>query len=207
MIVSIGFAMEHVTRAAREAILAVGIVAVGGSHGSAATQERAAPPAARESTPLYLIGPADVLRIVVWKEPDLTRDVTVRPDGMITVPLLGDLPAAGRAPSQLAAALAQELKRYIGDPRVVVVVTEARSARFFVVGQVTKSGEFPLSGHTTVLQGLALAGGFKDYAKLKDIVVVKRDGTVLPFNFDRVADGKDVSQNFALESGDTIVVP
>jgi polysaccharide biosynthesis/export protein len=165
-----------------------------------------APPAT--STPsVYLIGPGDVLQIMVWKDADLSRDVTVRLDGMITVPLLGDLQAAGRAPSELAHSIAAGLERYVEGPRVAVAVSQATSARFYVIGQVTKSGEFPLSGSTTVLQGLALAGGFREFAKLEDIVVIQRDGKVVGVNYKRLAEGKDLRQNILLHPGDTIVVP
>jgi polysaccharide export outer membrane protein len=159
------------------------------------------------AAPGYTIGPSDILQIIVWKEPDLTRDVTVRFDGMITVPLLGDIPAAGRTPGELAESLTQGLKQYIELPRVTVGVSQTNSARFYVIGLVTKSGEFPLSGHTTVLQGLALAGGFRDFAKTDSIVIVRRDQTVVPVNYKRIADGRDVSQNILLLPEDTIVVP
>lgn len=155
----------------------------------------------------YVIGPADVLQVIVWKEPELTRAVTVRFDGMVTVPLIGDVSAAGRTPSQLAETLTQGLRRFIEAPRVTVGIEQATSARFYVVGQVGKSGEFPLSGPTTVLQALALAGGFKDYAKTDGIVIVRRDQSVVPVNYKRIADGKDVAQNVMLGPGDTIVVP
>jgi polysaccharide export outer membrane protein len=177
--------------------------------GSAVAQERAAKPAPRGSSASagYLIGAADVLRITVWKEPELTGDVTVRLDGMITVPLLGDVQAAGRGPSQLAASLVTEFTRFVESPRVTVSVTQATSARVYVVGQMMKPGEFPLSGRMTVLKALALAGGFKEFAKPESIVIVREDQTVIPFNYKRVADGKDVSQNVLLAAGDTIVVP
>jgi polysaccharide export outer membrane protein len=155
----------------------------------------------------YTIGPADVLQINVWKEPDLSRDVTVRFDGMVTVPLVGDVEAAGQTPGKLAETLARSLEKFIEVPRVTVAVSQANSARFYVVGQVGKSGEFPLSGRTTVLQGLALAGGFKEFAKPDGIVIVRQDQTVVPVNYKRIADGKDVSQNVVLAPGDTIVVP
>ena len=172
----------------------------------AAAQDRApAPrPAAR---PGYLIGPSDVLRVIVWKEPDLTLDVTVRLDGMITMPLLGDVQAAGRGPSDLSAAIVAELRKFIENPRVTVSVTQATSARVYVVGQMVKPGEFPLSGRMTVLKALALAGGFKEFARPESIVIVREDQTVIPFNYKRVTDGKDVSQNVLLAAGDTIVVP
>ena len=187
--------------------VALGLLASGG--GAAAAQERAARPAPRASSTSsgYLIGLSDVLRIAVWKEPELTGDVTVRLDGMVTVPLLGDVQAAGRTPSQLAASLVTEFQRFVESPRVTVSVGQATSARVYVVGQMMKPGEFPLSGRMTVLKALALAGGFKEFAKPESIVIVREDQTVIPFNFKRVADGKDVSQNVLLAAGDTIVVP
>lgn len=165
--------------------------------------EAPAPPAASA----YTIGPADVLQVIVWKEPDLTQQVTVRFDGMITIPLVGDVNAAGRTPADLAQALARGFGRFIEAPRVTVGVSQANSARFYVVGQVVKSGDFPLGGRTTILQGLALAGGFKEFAKTDSIVIVRQDQTVFPVNYKRIADGKDVTQNVLLGPGDTIVVP
>jgi polysaccharide export outer membrane protein len=162
-------------------------------------------PAGRE--PGYTIGLGDTLRIAVWKEPELTLDVTVRPDGMITMPLLGDVEAAGRSPGQLASSLTAELQRLVENPRVTVSVTQATSARIYVVGQMLRPGEFPLSGRMTVLKALALAGGFKEFARPESIVIVREDQTVIPFNYKRVAEGKDVSQNVLLAAGDTIVVP
>ncbi len=177
--------------------------------GSAAAQEPRATPSPLAAKPAagYLIGPADVLRVVVWKEPDLTLDATVRLDGMITVPLLGDVKAAGRGPAQLAAALSEQFHRFVENPRVTVSVVQAASARIYVVGQMAKPGEFPLSGGMTVIQALALAGGFKEFAKPESIVIVRGDQTVIPVNYKRIADGKDVSQNVPLAAGDTIVVP
>ena len=179
---------------------ALGMVA---SAGSAAHAGESGGPA----LPGYTIGLGDALRIAVWKEPELTLDVTVRPDGMITMPLLGDLEAAGRSPGQLAGRLTEELDRLVENPRVTVSVTQATSARIYVVGQMLRPGEFPLSGRMTVLKALALAGGFKDFARPDSIVIVREDQTVIPFNYKRVAEGKDVSQNVLLAAGDTIVVP
>jgi polysaccharide biosynthesis/export protein len=184
--------------------LTLGLLLVSCCAGGVAAQGRedsAAVPAG------YAIGPADVLQITVWKEPELTREVTVRFDGMITVPLVGDVQAAGRTPGQLAESLAKSLERFVEVPRVTVSVGKANSARFFVVGQVTRSGEFPLSGPTTVLQALALAGGFKEFAKTDGIVIIRQDQTVVPVNYKRIADGKDVTQNVVLAPGDTVVVP
>jgi peptidoglycan/LPS O-acetylase OafA/YrhL len=155
----------------------------------------------------YTIGLGDTLRIAVWKEPELTLDVTVRPDGMITMPLLGDVEAAGRSPGTLASTLTAELGRLVESPRVTVSVTQATSARVYVVGQMLRPGEFPLSGRMTVLKALALAGGFKEFARPENIVIVREDQTVIPFNYKRVAEGKDLSQNILLAAGDTILVP
>ena len=164
-----------------------------------------APPAARP--PGYVIGLGDTLRVTVWKEPELTGELTVRPDGMITLPLVGDVPAAGRAPAQLASTLEAELHRFVEGPRVTVSVTQPTSARIYVVGQTARSGEFPLTGRMTVLKALALAGGFKEFAKPEDIVIVREDQSVIPFNYKRVTEGRDVAQNVVLSAGDTVVVP
>jgi polysaccharide export outer membrane protein len=158
----------------------------------------------------YLIGPADLLQIFVWKEPELSRDVNVRLDGKITVPLLGDVEAAGRTPQQLGEELAKSLSKFLETPRVTVGVSQANSTRFYVVGQVGRPGDFPLSGRTTVLQGLALAGGFRDFAKTDSIVIVRQDRNgqvVIPVNYKKLEDGKDISQNITLRPGDTVIVP
>lgn len=178
------------------------VMASAGAAWGAPAQAASAP-----ETAGYTIGPADVLQIVVWKEAELTRDVTVRFDGMITVPLLGELKAAGETPVQLAASVAKGFEKYVQGPRVTVGILQANSARFYVIGQVGRSGEFPLSGRTTVLQALALAGGFKDFAKTDAIVIVRRDQTILPVNYKRITDGKDLSQNVVLGPGDTVIVP
>lgn len=186
----------------------LGIAIMVTSAAFAVAQEQPTKPVAGSlASPVYTVGPADVLQIIVWKEPDLTRDVTVRFDGMITMPLLGDVPAAGRTPAAIAESLTSGLQRFIQTPRVTVGVAQATSARFYVVGQVGRSGDFPLTGRTTVLQALALAGGFRDFAKTDEIVLVRRDQTVVPVNYRRIADGKDTSQNVMLRPGDTLVVP
>jgi polysaccharide export outer membrane protein len=174
---------------------------------SAALAQEQPAAAAGTSGGAYTIGPADVLQVNVWKEPDLTRDVTVRFDGIITMPLVGEFQAAGKTPGELAQVLAKGLERFVEVPRVTISVSQANSARFYVIGQVGRSGEFPLSGRTTVLQGLALAGGFKDFAKPESIVIVRKDQTAIPVNYKRITDGRDLSQNVVLAPGDTIVVP
>jgi polysaccharide export outer membrane protein len=110
-------------------------------------------------------------------------------------------------PGQLADALAKGFERFVEVPRVTVSVDQANSARFYVIGQVGRSGDFPLAGRTTVLQGLALAGGFREFAKTESIVIVRQDQTAIPVNYKRITDGRDLSQNIVLAPGDTIVVP
>jgi polysaccharide export outer membrane protein len=174
-----------------------------------ASPQEAAPAkiAAPEGTEGYTVGPTDVLRINVWREPELSLDVTVRLDGMITVPLLGDVRAAGRPPSEIAQSITQGVKRFVENARVSVAVAQASSARVFVVGRIARPGEFPLTGGMTVLQALALAGGLTEFAKADSIAVVRADQTVVPVNYKRIVDGKDVTQNIPLRAGDTIVVP
>jgi len=177
-------------------------------------QERTEPSPAvtKTATPdvEYVIGAGDVLHVFIWKEPDLTRNVTVRLDGRITVPLIGDLTAAGRSPASLAAEIRAALGRFISSPNVTVEVNQTSSAQFYVLGQVLKPGQFPMSGRVTVLQALALAGGFKEFAKTEEIVVVRHEGdsqTFLPFNYKRVQSARDPAQNLVLRPGDTILVP
>jgi polysaccharide export outer membrane protein len=187
------------------AVLLIGLVARVGL--GAETPQQPAGSVVGETSAAYLVGPADVLRVNVWREPELTVDVTVRLDGMITLPLLGDVPAAGRAPSQIANSIAQGIERFIEKAQVSVGVAQATSARVYVVGRITRPGEFPLSGRMTVLQALALAGGLSEYAKSDSIAIVREDQTVIPVNYKRIVDGKDMSQNAFLAAGDTIVVP
>jgi polysaccharide export outer membrane protein len=166
-----------------------------------------APEAKRDD---YRVGAGDTLQVFVWKEPELSRDVVVRLDGRITVPLLGDVDAAGRTPEELGADIGAKLVRYVATPQVTVGVLRANSTHFYVIGQVGKPGEFPLTGPITLLQALALAGGFKDFAKTESIVIIRTERgaqTVLPVNYKKLEAGKDVSQNILLKPGDTIVVP
>jgi len=160
--------------------------------------------------PDYVIGPADALEISVWKENDLDAKVPVRPDGKISLPLLGDVTASGFTPTQLAADLSKRLKKYVDDPRVTVVVTSVNSRRIYIVGEVVHTGAYPLLGNMTVLQALSGAGGFSPFASLKNIYVLRnQDGTQvkLPFNYKKVIKGENMQQNVQLRPGDTIVVP
>lgn len=158
----------------------------------------------------YLVAPGDVLKLAVWKEPDLTGEVFVRLDGRITVPLVGDIKAAGKTTEQLSAEIRTKLRAFLEMPIVTLTVSQAISARFYVIGEVAASGALPLTGRITVLQGLALAGGFKEFAK-KDRIVILRESKgerrAIPFNFKDIELGLNLEQNIVLESGDSIIVP
>ncbi len=161
------------------------------------------------SGPSYVIGTGDVLHIAVWQEPDLTATLPVRSDGMISLPLLNDVPAAGLTPMQLAALLNQKLKKYVATPRVTVVVTQANSHRAYVVGEVLHTGPVALLPNMTVLQALATAG-FTEFANTKRIYILRMDNgqeVKIPFNYKQVIKGEAVAQNIVLKPGDTIVVP
>jgi len=169
-------------------------------------------------TPEYRIAPGDVLQVFVWREPELSRDVRVRPDGFMTVPLLGDLFAVAKTTKGLAAELTQQLSRFVNGPVVTVTLADSSTLRFYVVGEVNKPGEFPLVGRTTVMQALALAGGFREYAKTEEVKLLRQELSVtggrtktreivLPLNYKAIAQGQNLHQNFALKPGDVIVVP
>lgn len=158
----------------------------------------------------YRIGAQDVLRIDVWKEPDLTRQVSVRPDGQISLPLLDDVQAAGLTPLELRNALREGLKEYITDPQVTVTVSEINSRRIFVTGEVTRSGTFPLLPNMTVLQALSSCGGFTQFANTKKIYLLRMDGAKqvkIPVNYKDLVKGRKPEINILLQDGDTIVVP
>jgi polysaccharide export outer membrane protein len=158
----------------------------------------------------YVIGPEDVLNISVWKEPDVSGSVPVRPDGKISLPLLNDVQAAGLTPMQLTDDLTEKLKQFITDPRVTVTVSTVNSRRVYVLGEVTRPGAITLSPDMTVLQALTSAGGPSPYAKTAKIYVLRKENgtqTKLPFNYKDVIKGGSVDQNISLKAGDTIVVP
>lgn len=168
------------------------------------------PPAVVETDPAYKIGPQDVLRIDVWKEPDVSRVVPVRPDGKVTLPLLNDVQAAGLTPVELANKIADGLKKYITSPQVTVGVTEINSRRIFVTGEVTRPGAFSLLPNMTVLQALSSSGGFTQFARVKNIYILRmEDGKQVKhaFNYKDAVSGKHPEQNIILEGGDVIVVP
>jgi len=183
-------------------------MSLAGGPPSKAKTTPAAPPAASEE---YVIGPDDLLAVNVWKEPEISRNVVVRPDGRISLPLAGDMRASGRSPVQLQADIKALLLNFLSNPEVTVIVQEARSQRFNILGEVEHPGAYPLSRSMSVLDAIAVAGGLRDFAKVGKIYVlrVKGDGSRvrLPFNYKDVIKGRSSSDNVELQPRDTVVVP
>jgi polysaccharide export outer membrane protein len=158
----------------------------------------------------YVIGPDDVLGVVFWREPEMSGDTTVRPDGKITVPVIGEIQAAGLEPAKLQQQILATSKKYLTDASVSVAVRAINSRKVFVTCQVKEPGAFPLTGQLTVLQAIALAGGLLEYADAKNVSIVRTEGATpirLKFNYKDVAKGKKLEQNILLKPGDTVVVP
>ncbi len=158
----------------------------------------------------YLLGPEDVLLISVWKDEHLTREVVVRPDGMISFPLIGDLAAEGRTVEDVRADIAKRLVKYIPNVNVTIAVTKVLSYKIYVVGRVNKPGEYLVGHYTDVLQALSLAGGLTPFAAENDIKIVRRirgQQQTLPFRYSDVRKGIDLEQNILLQRGDTVMVP
>ena len=156
-----------------------------------------------------MIGPADILDIEVFKEPDLSLRVPVRPDGKISLPLLNDVQAAGLTPTQLADSIQDSLRKYVTQPQVTVIVIDINSKRVYLIGEVNRPGAIPMLPHMTVLQALASAGGFTDFANLKKIYILREEAggqNRFSFNYKDAIRG-DIRQNIVLKPGDTIVVP
>lgn len=165
---------------------------------------------AATADPNYVIGGQDVIDISVWKEPELTRTVPVRPDGKISLPLLNDVQAAGLTPTQLAEQITDSLKKFVTNPQVTVIVTQINSQRIYILGEVNRAGAYPLLPNMTILQGLSSAGGFTQFANLKKIYMFRTENgkqVKYPFNYKDVVNGKSPDQNVVLKAGDTIVVP
>lgn len=185
--------------------------AEGDKRGNNASENRAPGSPAKHSDDAYVIGANDVLSINVWKEPDVSRSVPVRSDGKISLPLVGELQAGGQTPRQLEQEIAKRLQNYISEPEVTVIVTDSKSQKVNILGMVARPGAYLLTSSTTVLDAIAMAGGFKDFAKQKSIYVLRQapDGTQkrIPFNYKEVIKGKNPEQNIRVQAGDTVVVP
>ena len=158
----------------------------------------------------YVIGADDVLTVVVWREKDLSGDVTVRPDGKISLPLLNDVTASGLTPDELRQQLTQAASKFVAEPTVTVVVKQINSRKVFITGQVSRPGPYPLVASTTVLQLIAMAGGVLEYADTKNIVVMRSEKgrhMTFKFNYKDVMKLKNIRQNIELKPGDTVIVP
>jgi len=166
---------------------------------------------AKENQADYLIGSGDVLEIMTWKEPDLSRpEVIVRTDGKISFPLLNDVQAAGLSALELKRVLENGLKDYVANPVVTVNLLRLESQKFYVLGEVINTGEYPLTKNLTVLQAFAMAGGFTEWASKKEIILMRQEGgkeKIYRINYKDIAKGKDLSQNIMLKADDTIIVP
>jgi len=159
----------------------------------------------------FVIGADDVLAVSVWKEPEISRAIPVRSDGKISLPLVGELQASGQTPQQLEREISAKLQSFISEPEVTVIVQEIKSQRINIMGQVMKPGSYLLTGSMTALDAIALAGGFRDFAKQKSIYILRQNSngpqTRIPFNYKDVIKGKHPEQNVTLEPRDTIVIP
>jgi polysaccharide export outer membrane protein len=160
--------------------------------------------------PGYVIGARDVLSVIFWRDKDMSAEVSVRPDGMISLPLINEVKAEGLTPDQLRDQVAQRASRYVADPTVSIVVREINSRQVFITGEVSKPGAYMLMTPTSVLQLISLAGGLREYAKSKDIVILRTENgqqTAIPFNYKDVMNRKKLTQNILLKPGDTVIVP
>ncbi len=201
----------------------VGLAAIllaprGVSAQTTAASPEAAPAAAASLTPAagvavppdYVIGAEDVLSVVFWRDKDMSSDVTVRPDGRISLPLINELDASGLTPEQLRQRLTQAASKFVEDPTVSVVVKSINSRKVFITGMVAKPGPYPIAGPTSVLQLIAMAGGLHEFADSKRISIARSDNgrqSSLLFNYKDVSKGKNLKQNIQLRPGDTVIVP
>jgi polysaccharide export outer membrane protein len=178
---------------------------------AASTGQSEGPQRTSHSDDTFVIGDDDVLAINVWKDQDLSKQITVRTDGKISLPLIGDIQAAGRTPLQLESDIADRLKSYITDPQVTVIVQEIHSLKFNILGQVAKPGSYQLTAGTTIVDAIAIAGGFKDFAKKKGVYVLRPNASGgeshYDFNYQDFIKGKNTKLNIVLKSHDTVVVP
>ena len=158
----------------------------------------------------YRVGEGDAIQVSVWKEPDLSKTATVRPDGMVSLPLIGEVKVIALTSSEIKDLVTSKLAAFVVSPIVTVEITEIRSRRIFITGEIVRPGTYPLAGPTTVLQLIAQAGGLTPFAKRKSIVILRQENgrpVKYPFNYSEVVHGRTPEQNIALVPGDTVVVP
>lgn len=197
---------------AMSAVLSAQAIVEAASNGTVGTTAQKRPDAQTVTVAdSYIIGSDDVLVINVWKQPDISRTLPVRSDGKISLPLIGEVQAAGQTPLRLEDTIKELLQPYLAQPEVTVIVQQINSQKFNILGRVARPGSYPLSNPTTVLDAIALAGGCREFAKQKSIYVLRvgPDGTKsrIPFNYQDVIKGKSLDQNVRLQPHDTIVVP
>jgi len=159
----------------------------------------------------YLIGSGDILEIVTWKEPAMSlEEVLVRLDGKVSFPLLNDVQAAGLTPLELKKSLESGLKAYVPDPVIRVSIREANSKKFYVLGEVEETGEYPLTKQMRVLQAFAMAGGFTEWASKKEIILLRTENgeeKLYRINYNDIVKGEHLEQNLKIRADDTIIVP
>jgi polysaccharide biosynthesis/export protein len=154
----------------------------------------------------YVIGEEDVLGVLFWREQDMSGDVTVRPDGKITLPLIGTIVASGKTPEVLRTEIQEVANKFLSDPNVTLLVRQMNSRKAYITGEVNTPGSFPLNGPRTVMQLIALAGGLTEFADAENITVI-RGSKAHKFNHKDVSKGRKLEQNLVLQPGDTVVVP
>lgn len=177
---------------------------------TASTTRPAVPGASVATEAGFTIGPEDVLGVLFWRDQEMSADVTVRPDGMITLPLLRDIKAAGLTPDELADRIQEAAREFVTDASVTVVVRQMNSRKVFITGEVARPGSYPLASSMTVMQLIAIAGGVTEFAEAKSISIMRLDAgqtKTFKFNYKDVAKGKKREQNLVLKPGDTVVVP
>jgi len=201
--------MTHTVARVLPGLVLIGSLVAGGTQAQEPTAKAPAVPASAALPPGYVIGPEDLLTIVFWRDKEISGDAAVRSDGMISLPLLNDVRAAGLTPEQLSAELEKAASKFIADPDATVIVREIRSRKVYVVGEVGKPGAVPLIGEMNVLQLLASVGGLLEHASRDDITVIRRQNgreRRFRFNYNEVVKGKNGQQNILLQPGDTVVV-
>jgi len=177
---------------------------------SPASDAATAAPATASPSASYIVQPGDMLTISVWKEKDLQADVSVRPDGGLNFPLVGDITASGKTVEELRKDITAKLSKYVPDPVVTVIVKQSLGYRIFVIGKVNKPGDFPAGRDIDVMQALAMAGGLTPYASENKIKILRRvngELKAIPFKYSHVEKGEDLEQNIVLQGGDVVVVP
>ena len=166
--------------------------------------------AAAEPETTYRIGPEDILEISVWKDPDLTKEVVIRPDGRLSFPLIGEVETGGQTVAWLQEKITKRIREYVPDAMVTVMVTQINSMRIYVVGKVARPGEYKIGKRINVMQALALAGGLVTFADEGDILILRGfngEQKKIPFRYNEVKKGKKIEQNILLQAGDVVVVP